>query len=51
MRLRPAGRVAEVGHVTRTSRARVALIISVPAVSLVVPALAVGLASDGGTGR
>ncbi len=51
MRLRPAGRVAEVGHVTRTSRARVALIISVPAVSLVVPALAVGLASDGGTGQ
>jgi hypothetical protein len=44
-------RVAEVGQVTTTSRARVVLILTVPVVSLILPALAVALASAGGTSQ
>jgi hypothetical protein len=44
-------RVAEVGQVTTTSRARVVGILTVPVVSLVLPALAVALASAGGTSQ
>jgi hypothetical protein len=42
-------RVAEVGQVTATNRTRAVLILSVPVLSLVLPALAVALASAGGT--
>jgi hypothetical protein len=42
---------AELGQVTVTSRKRVILIVSVPALSLLLPGLAVAVASAGGTGQ
>jgi hypothetical protein len=44
-------RVAEVGQVTTTRRGRAALILAMPALSLLVPALAVAVASAGGTSQ
>jgi hypothetical protein len=43
--------VADLGQVTVASRKRVALILSVPALSLLLPGLAVEVASAGGTGE
>jgi hypothetical protein len=44
-------RVAEVGQVTATSRRRATLILFVPVLSLLLPAMAVALASAGGTSQ
>jgi hypothetical protein len=44
-------RVAEVGQITTTRRGHAALILAVPALSLLVPALAVAVASTGGTSQ
>jgi hypothetical protein len=53
MRVRPArsAPVAELGQVTVISRKRVLLIVSVPALSLLLPGLAVEVASSGGAGE
>jgi hypothetical protein len=51
MHFRPPAAVAEVGQVRPTSRARTAAILAVPALSLLIPALAVELASAGGTSQ
>lgn len=53
MRVRPAraAPVAELGQLTAAGHKRVFLILSVPAVSLLLPGLAVEVASAGGTGQ